>query len=65
MIRQVGEYQDWGKLNPWHVDAARDLVRLMGTVDQVAVLRDAAEYDREQIAVVRDMATRLAEELPR
>lgn len=56
---------DWGKLNVWHRAFARELAELMVTVAQVAILRDAADIDREQIELVGEMAHRLAKELPR
>ncbi|WP_349427477.1 hypothetical protein [Microbacterium sp. LWS13-1.2] len=59
------QYTDWGKLNAWHRATARELAQQMLTVAQVAVLRDAADIDREHIQTVHDMAVRLAEELPR
>ena len=57
-------YQDWGRLNGWHLRSARDLDDLMGTVAQVAVLRDSSPEDREAVEVVRAMADRLSLELP-
>lgn len=60
----MSSYTHWGRMNRWHISSARDLADLMGTVAQVAVLRDSSPEDREAIEVVRAMADRLALELP-
>lgn len=57
-------YQDWGRLNKWHIASARDLAELLVTVAQVAVLRGSPEEDREAVEIVRAMAERLSLELP-
>jgi hypothetical protein len=57
-------YIDWRSLNAVHRTAARDLADLMGYVEEVAVLRDAPELDREAVQIVRDLACRLDLEMP-
>lgn len=57
-------YVNWGKLNAVHRTAARNLADLMGYVEEIAVLREAPELDREAVQIARDLACRLDLELP-